>query len=440
MRIGAISLGLGLSSAVAAELTITPALEPPVAVGDAGYSAPGWSYFDPGFLVDHLPFKLTVGQSISYSDNVANQPRNFSNVVGVNGVSRLPSRGDFYSDTTLSAASRFPMGAQTFFFNGTYAPRRYFTDTGLNADNYSINGGVDFNVADRCSGRLIGGVDGYQNPLEQTVGFGVQSVRTISFNETSRCKVSGNVASLFNSGVSRLENQGGEFAGPLIANSALNNYNQYYIAGGLEYALSTLDTLRGLITYTHRDFTDRVPIAGLANETDQLDYQFYYSRIFSAKLNGSASGGVSTFSFPGSSSDTVEPIYSFQLNYRLTPKVSATGTVARSAGAPQSAISNIQITDSQSVSLSYAYSPKLNVTGIYSHSTSQNPGAVGTVANLPLLFANSTSDNASVVVNYQASPLLTATAAYSYVSRTDTSRSGADAVSNVFRVGLVYTR
>ena len=440
MRIVSISLGLGLSSAVAAELTITPAPEPAVTVGVDGVSESQWSYFDPGFLVDHLPFKLTIGQSISYSDNVANQPRNFDTVVGVNGVSRLPSRGDFFSDTTLSVASRFPMGAQTFFFNGTYAPRRYFTDSALNADNFSINGGVDFNITDRCSGRLIGGIDQSQNPLYQTVGIGVQDIRAISFNETSRCKISGHIASLFNSGVSRVENQGGEFAGPLIASTALNNYNQHYVGGGLEYALSAIDTLRGFITYTHRDFTDRVPLLGLANDTDQLDYQFYYSRIFSAKLNGSASAGVSTFSFPGLSSDTLEPTYSFQLNYRLTPKVALSGTVARSAGAPQSAISNVQITDSQSVSLSYAYSPKLNITGIYSHSKSQNPGAVSTIANLPLLFANSATDNASVVVNYQASPLLTATAAYSYVNRTDTSRFSADAVSNVFRVGLVYTR
>ena len=443
MRIAAISLGLGIGSAVAAELTITPAPEPSIAVGDDGFSAPRWSYFDPGFLVDHLPFKLTIGQSISYSDNVANVPSS-TGLLGVgNSSARLPSRGDFYSDTTLSVASRFPMGAQTFFFNGTYAPRRYFNDVGLNADNYSINGGVDYNVADRCSGRLIGGVDQAQNPLEQTVGFGVQNVRSVSFNETARCKVMGHVASLFNSGVSQVENSGSQFAGISGLNGfALNNYNQFYVGGGLEYALSSIDTLRGLITYTHREFTDRGPVSttGLANSTDQQDYQLYYSRIFSPKLDGAASGGVTVFSFPGSSGSTTEPIYSFQLNYKVTPKILASGTISRSAGAPQSAISNIQISDTQSVSLSYAYSSKLNVIGTYSHTKSQNPGAVNLLGNSSLLFANTSTDNASVILNYRATPLLTATAAYSYVNRTATSGISGDAVSNVFRVGLVYTR
>ena len=443
-RIGVVSLGLGLSTAMAAELTITPAPEPTLtgAVGDAEFPSGSWTYFDPGFLVDHLPFKLTIGQSISYSDNVANLPNNATTLIGTNGVTRLPSRGDFYSDTTLGIASRFHLGAQTFFFNGTYAPRRYFTDTAINADNYSINGGVDFNVADRCTGRLIGGVDQSQQPLEQVAGFGLQDVFSVSFNETSRCKLMANVASLFNSGVSRVENSGAEVGGISALDLAQNNYNQYYVGGGLEYALTSLDTLRGLVTYTHRDFTDRGPLVltGLADATDQEDFQFFYSRIFSTKLDGIASGGVSVFSFPGISGTTTEPIYSFTGNYRPTPKIVVSGVVSRSAGAPQSAISNIQISDTQSLSLSYIYSPKLNLTGIVSHTTSQNPGAVSNIGNAPILFNNTSTDNASLVLNYKATPLLTATAAYSYVDRSDTSRSGTDAISNVFRVGLVYTR
>ena len=398
--------------------------------------------FDPGFLIDHLPFKLTAGQTISYSDNVANLPRNSAAIVGANGFSRLPSRGDFFSDTTLSIASRFPMGAQTFFFDATYAPRRYFTDTAINADNYAIDGGVDFNIADRCAGRVIGGVNQYQTPLEQSVGFGVQDVFSTSFNETARCKVVGHVAALFNSGVSRLEYSGGEAFGPGALNVALNNYTQQYIATGLEYAVSSLDTLRGIATFTHRDFPNRPALLtnGLAKTTDQQDYQLIYSRIFSAKLDASASVGFSVFSFPGVADTTTEPNYFFNVNYRPTPKIAASAVISRSSGAPQTAISNLQTSDTQSLSLSYVYSPKLSVTGLVSHSKSENVGGAAAVGNSLVAFSNSDSDAASVILNYRATPLLTATAAYSYVSRTDTSRSGLDAVSNVFRVGLFYTR
>ena len=97
------------------------------------------------------------------------------------------------------------------------------------------------------------------------------------------------------------------------------------------------------------------------------------------------------------------------------------------------------MSDTQSFSLSYVYSPKLNVTGVVSHTTSRNPGVANALTNA-VLFANSENDTASLILNYQATPLITATAAYSYSSRTDTSRSGLDAVSNIFRVGLVYTR
>ncbi|MDX7950405.1 hypothetical protein P7D22_04330 [Lichenihabitans sp. Uapishka_5] len=435
LRIGTISLGLGLGTAFATEATFVPPSGQQDFSGFDDASTPGtWSYLDPGFLVDHLPFKLTIGQSISYSDNVANLP---TGARSLGTISNLPSRGDFYSDTTISVASRFPMGAQTYFFNGTYAPRRYFTDSVINADNYSVNGGVDFNVANRCSGRLVAGVDRHQAPLEETAGYGLQEVFSTSFNETARCTIAGHVAALFNSGVSRLENSGGDGTGVVSAISS-NNYNQYFTGGGLEYALTSLDTLRGLVTYSHRDFTDRPAGLGLASSTDQVDYQFFYDRVISAKLDASVSGGLSSFSFPGSSNTTLEPIYSIQANYRPTPKVIASGTVSRSAGAPQSAVSNLQVSDTQSLSLSYIYSPKITVTGLLSHTKSNNPGGTSAIAST--LFANTETNNASLILNYRATPLVTASAAYSYVSRTDTSRSGADAVSNVFRVGLVYTR
>lgn len=432
---------------MAADLTITPEPALVAPVTDAEYEAAGWRFFDPGFLADHLPFKLTIGQTISYSDNVDNLP-NGSNLIGLNGIQRLPSRGDFYSDTTISIASRFPQGAQTFFFNGTYAPRRYFTDTALNANNFSINGGVDFNLANRCSGRVIAGIDQSQQSLFETAGGGVNTVTLTSVNETARCTISGHLTGLINTGASMSENTGGTEAGGLGTSFALNDYNQQYIGFGLEYALSSLDTLRGQVTLTNRDFTNRPVGSGLLQQTEQDDFQVYYSRVFSAKLDANASGGFSLFSFPNSNAASlVEPAYSFGINYHPTPKITAAFVEARSSGAPQSAVSNIETNDTQSVSLSYRYSPKTSVSAVLSHSESRNPqGVSNNLIASNLVFTNSNSDAASLILSYQATPLLTATAAYTYQDRTNaggTNIAGGanlDAVSNVFRVGLFYTR
>ncbi|MCW6509053.1 hypothetical protein [Lichenifustis flavocetrariae] len=408
---------------------------------DVDVVSPNWRLFDPGFLVDHLPFRISVGQNISYSDNVRNLPASGS--LALAGLGSLPSRGDFYSDTTVSVASRFPMGAQAFFFNGTYAPRRYFKDTVLDAENYSVNGGVDFNVANRCSGRLIGAFLNAQTEFDQTAGFGVENTTTTSFNQTARCDLIAHVAGLFSSGVSRLENTGGTNLAGTGVSFALNNSTQYYVSGGLEYSLSSLDTFRGLITFTQRDYDNRAANLGLANQTQQTDYQLFYDRILSAKLDVSASGGFSVFQTGvAGAKDLTEPVYSFSINYRPTPKIGASFTDSRSVGAPQGVIANVQTTDAQSLSLNYRYSPKISISGILSQTSQSTPpgAALSSVNGLPLIFTNSNTKSASTVLTYSATPLVTATASYTYAERTDTSRSGFNAVSNIFRVGLFYTR
>ena len=442
-RASILCLGLGLGTAFAADLATSPSFDGGSGPAtDEQLSTSHWRLFDPGFLVDHLPFKLTVGQTISYNDNVSNLPDNFTSVL----LPGRAARGDFYSDTTISVASRFPMGAEVFFFNGTYAPREYFTDTALNAQNYSINGGVDFNLADRCTGRLVAGLDQHQAALDETAGFGVNNTKSESFNETARCSLTGHITGLFNSGVSRSDNTGVAALANTALSFGLNNYTQHYVAAGLEYNLSGLDTLRGIATFTTRDFDNRASSSGLglASETQQQDYIFSYQRTLSAKLDFSASGGISVFSNnTAGSGDSVEPVYSFQINYRPTRKIGATLAISKSVGAPQDVIADVQSSEVQSASVSYTFSPKININAAVSRSTTTNPtlSTLPTLAGgLPFVFGNSESKTASVVVNYNATPLMTATAGYTYTERTDTSRSNINAVSNIFRVGVVYTR
>jgi hypothetical protein len=439
-RIFVVCLGLGLGTAFAADLASSTV--PESATVDPDLPVARWRVFDPGYLVDHLPFKVTIGQTISYSDNVRNLPSNVSTISNL-------SRGDFYSDTTVAIASRFPMGAQTFFFNGSYNPRRYFRDTQLDADNFSINGGVDYHFLDRCTGRLIGGYAQYQTPFDETAGFGINNVMSTSFNETARCGITGHVVGLFNSGVSRLEYTSPPGLLGSTQNLALNNYTQHYVSGGLEYDVSGLSTIRGQATFTTRDFTNRPASlnSGLASQTQQNDFQIYYTRILTAKIDFSASGGFSVFSTPNqpNSKTFVTPTYSAQLNVHPTPKITASFMASRSVGAPQSIVADIQETDAQSVSLSYIYSPKLTISTVLARATSTNPtlsntNAVFSATGVPLVFANSNNTTASVIASYQATPLINATAAYTYSERTSTSGSNIRAVSNVFRVGLVYTR
>jgi len=72
--------------------------------------------------------------------------------------------------------------------NGTYGITRYQHDTGLNASNYALNGGMDWVFTSRCSGTLIGSDTQVQAPIEELTSFTVNNIRTAAFKENAKCK------------------------------------------------------------------------------------------------------------------------------------------------------------------------------------------------------------------------------------------------------------
>src|SRR5260221_8630418 len=151
-----------LASSAVAQAQDAPAL--PVKAVDDGWRPasenPNW--------IDNLPFKVLFDQSLRYNDNLLLLP---------NGAAAPANaqRGDAYSVTTFGLFSRFPLGANTFFANGTYGLSRYEHDTGLNSSNYNLNAGMDWVFTSRCSGTVIGSERQAQAPIEELTSFTVNN-------------------------------------------------------------------------------------------------------------------------------------------------------------------------------------------------------------------------------------------------------------------------
>jgi hypothetical protein len=374
-----------------------------------------------------LPFKISVSESVGYNDNILGA---FQGQPLPNGI---PARGDLFSTTLIGVSTKFNLGPQQFFADGSYGFTKYRIDAIEDTNQYSFDSGVNWNLTSRCSGRLVGAANEYQSPIIEQVGPGINTVNTLSFNETAKCLISGYVSAIGDSGVSSVKNS--------QALDALNNYNSVYVRGGLEYALTGLDTFRALTTFTQRQFTNRssevVPnVSELASGVDQIDYQLYYNRILTGRLTFNGMVGASQFSSNLTDNQTI-PIYSASLSWQATPKLSFGLASSRTAGAPTSVVANAQTSEAQSFTASYSFSPKISLTAGIAVSQSESAGLVSFGNGQQVIVATQAQTGTSAFGrgNYQIDPFLSATASYSYSDRREL---GSQVRQNIFMIGLSY--
>jgi len=415
---------LGLSNfALGGEL----AIDPDFTFGHAmpvERPSPGRPYT---FNWSDFPVKLRLNQSLTYNDNVLGlahgQPTPFN-----------ISRGDFSSLTSLGGSTVMYVGGQQFFADANYGVTRYKIDTSLNTHQYSLDGGVNWVLGSRCSGRLVAAANQYQSPIEEQIAPGVNTITAKSLNESSKCQVSANVSTILDSGWSTQENS--------QAASSGNNNTSKFVRGGLEYAATGVDTFQAFATYTIRDFANRSTsttlMSGLASEVDQNDYLVRYRRLLTPSLTFDGSLGLAELTPLSATSSTASstqrvPFYSASALWTATPKLTFGAAMGRSVGAPTSLLANAQISDTRSVTVNYLFSPKLSFQLGLAQSVTNASGAVGFGQRASQ--SQQRSISAFLSAAYSITPFVNITASYRYSDRKSQS---ADTTGNTFLIGLAY--
>jgi hypothetical protein len=418
--------------AIALPFSTSASGQPAPAAGTSGHTLDdlGAEFFSPNpfgqlnyLNWSDLPFTISASQSFGYN----------SNIVGVAQGQLLPqntpSRGDLFSTTIGGASTKFYIGAQQFFADGSYGITRYRVDTADNTHQYSLDAGTNWQITSRCSGRLVVARNEFQSPIEEQIGSGINSVLATSFNETAKCLVSGYTGVILDSGWSSMQN-----SNPI---DALNDYDSVYVRGGFEYSLTDLDTFRASTTVTQRQFTGRetaivVPVVGLATGVEQIDYQLHYNRVISPKLTFDGMVGVTQITTTPASTTQSSPVYSAALTWQPTPKFSLGLSSARSVGAPSSTLSNAETTTTQSATANFQFSAKISLQAGIAESTivagsSAGPAIAGIGSGTSLIDFCKAS--------YTVTPFLVASASYRYSDRTT---DGAETKDSTFMLGLSY--
>jgi hypothetical protein len=388
----------------------------------------GWNYWSPisdlPSWVDHLPVKLSVDQSLRYNDNILLLPK---------GTILPPGQtpGDYYSVTTPAYNFRYPIGAQSFFSNGSYTFTRYNNDTSLNTDNYSIDGGMDWRLTSRCSGQLIAASSLAQSPFYDQISFSINNVKTDSVNGTGRCKFAPMWAAILESGRTETQNS-------LLA-SRLNDNDATRTRAGLEYQVAALDTFRVQATRTETDYFNRGPVAansGLAINLDQRALEAYYKRIFSPRFEIEGSYGRTEFISDVSQAQSF-PIYAATVRWKPTPKLAFEATTSLSYGPTSTVLADFQRIKLYALNANYRFSPVLSFVASVSQQAIENSTASG--ALLAPVLANYTVLTGLLQANYRVSPFINAVLSYSFTDRTF-SVTNQHATSNLYLVGLKYIR
>ncbi len=406
VRGGALTLGavlmLGVASgARAQDLSAFGAAAQPSLVGVLPNRPQNWS---------DLPLLLSVSESAGYNSNILNTPSHSL-------ISTLAPVAAFESISNYGASTKWYIGGQQFFADGSFGLNRYLDKTYLNQSHNAVDLGVNWTYTSKCAGMLKAAEQTSPSEPGQQVGVNViNSVTAQSFNETAKCSVTGNYAAILNSGTTTSTNSG--------TADKVNNFQNEFVAAGMSYNVTETNSLQLLATVTGTDYTDRSGLTttrGLVNKITEDQINLSYVKDINPNLSLVASVGVEGTRDVGFSltyPTGFEPQYSLAITWAMTPKLSLTASVARIATPPTAIIANLQITESANLGLTYQLTPKISLSG--SVNTSRVTGAFtqsGLTGAVLATGQNEHTYGARANLTYAMTPFLGASLSYQY-SRT----------------------
>ncbi len=403
-----------------------------------------------------LPFHLTASQSVQYNSNLFNTPT-FTNGVVNPFVGNLQPVGGFVSMTNLSFSTLFRVYQQEFFADATYGLYRYLNQASQNRAHNSADIGMNWVAGKRCTGRLIFAASSQPSAPGEQVGVNViNTVTTKSFNETANCIITGNWSATLNSGYSKSTNT--------ATLDESNNFQNVFVAAGINYSVTQTNTLSLLATVSHYNYPDR--LAALQNELSALNdlaalntlpflasaitleqVNLSYTKEINPNLSFIASAGLSATTSSGAGSSLsnaggfsgLEPQFTLSGKWLITPKMTLTGTVGRVVTPPTGTIGNVQTNETASVTLSYALTPKVSVSA--GASINRLTSGVGTNPSplLQTLFPNLTQSRNygfNAGLNYAITPFTTASLTYQYSDRRQPDEA---TTNNIVMLALTYS-
>src|SRR5271166_6002234 len=189
-RSGALTLGAvlilgGVSGVQGQDLSAFGAATAPSFVGVLPTLPQNWS---------DLPVQFKVSEAVGYNSNVLNTPTQASSVasnlfLGLHPIAAFESISDYGGST------KWYIGGDQFFADGSVGFSRYLNHANLNTIHNAVDFGVNWIYGSKCTGQLIASEQTAESvPGQQVSVNAINSVTTVALKETAKCAVTGNYA------------------------------------------------------------------------------------------------------------------------------------------------------------------------------------------------------------------------------------------------------
>ena len=352
-----------------------------------------------------LPLQFKISQAVGYDSNILNTPTQVG-VVGLHPIAAFESISDY------GASTKWYIGGDQFFADGSLGFSRYLNHTDFNTQHDSADIGVNWVYGSKCTGQLIASEKTAQSePGQQVSVNAINTVSTVAFNGSSKCTVTGNYAAIFNFGTTTSSNS--------AQLDQQNNFQDVFVAAGVTYTVSDTNSLQLLATITGTDYTDRTLSTdnlGLFRKFTEDQVNLSYNKQFDPNLSLVASIGVvgirNTF-FTFSPPSGFVPDYSVSVTWSATPKLGLTASLAHSVAPPTSIIANLQVSDSAKLGVTYQFTPKVSI-GASVNVGSNNRSFTTTTVSALGQSGNESVYGAQATVTYAMTPFLQASLSYQY--------------------------
>ena len=408
-RSGALTLGAvlmlgGVSGVQGQDLSAFGGAAAPSFVGVLPTLPQNWS---------DLPLQLKVSEAVGYNSNILNTPNQNSSLTSLLNLRPIAA---FESISNYQASTKWYIGGDQFFADGSIGWNRYLNHTNFNTTHNSADLGVNWIYGSKCTGQLIASERTAESePGQQVSVNAINSLTTVAFNETGKCAVTGNYAANFNFGTTNSSN-----SAPL---DQLNNFQSEFVAAGVTYTVSDTNNLQLLATVTGTNFSDRgslgsLGVPGLFSKFTEDQVNLSYTKQFDPYLSLVASIGVVgikdtgfTFAVPNG----FVPDYSLSVTWSVTPKLSLTGSLAHSVSPPTSIVANLQVSDSARLGVTYQFTPKVSIgAGVNVVYNARAFTATATTVSALAQSANESVYSVQANVAYAMTPFLQANLSYQF--------------------------
>jgi hypothetical protein len=373
-----------------------------------------------------LPLQFNVSQAVGYDSNLLNTPTQ-TGALASNLLTGLRPIAAFESISNYEASTKWYIGGDQFFADGSLGWNRYLNHTNFNTQHNSADFGVNWIYGSKCTGQLIASERTAESlPGQQVSVNAINSVTTVAFNETAKCGVTGNYAAIFNSGTTTSSNS--------APTDQLNNFQSQFVAAGMTYTVSDTNSLQVLATVTGTNFTDR-PVStntlGLFRKFTEDQINLSYNKQFDPYLSMVASIGVVGIregGFTFAPATGFEPDYSLSVTWSATPKLSIIASLAHSVAPPTNIVANLQVSDAARVGVTYQFTPKVTLAaGVnIGYSTSS---FTATTVNLLAQSQNERLYGAQATMTYAMTPFLEASLSYQFTKTVQAGRTTPTSVS-----------